>query len=1055
MEDKRRDGGTLPPASSYAGTETQAGEPVQSRRRAGGQKRKANVLFPSNTSSTPSKRVTREKNLSFHSSIHNGPLTRARQSPNSVAYVASAVAGVKLEEKPILTADAALADDERRKANEAESEALAAIEAEFEAIRSRDANSHVVPSHCGWFSWKKIHVLEERALPTFFNNKSETRTPGVYLEIRNWIVKKFHSNPNVLIELKDLSELEVGDSDAQQEVMEFLDYWGLINFHPFPQKDVAVASTDDNRTAKVDSLLDKFYRFEAIQPCPSLVPKPNIKTPTMPLGVFPTSAIAEDLVRSEGPDYHCNSCSADCSQKRYHCQTQADYDLCTDCFNSGKFGSDMSSSDFILMVPAEAPGVSSGKWTDQETLLLLEALELYKENWNEIAEHVATKTKAQCILHFVQMPIEETFLDSGEGITANSKETADPAASTNDSSVPKDDKETDEGKSRASEDQPSTSPMEETKPEDACEAKTCQETSKTENVSDMKVGEEGSTSAGTGEVKAAHKTGENIALKALREAFRAVGYFPTPGRPLSFGEVGNPVMALVVFLARLVGSDVANASARSSLKAMSSNSPGQQLATRHCFVLDDPPIDKNETGASESVVTEMVDRQTDKDIEEQINNQKEDSNTSGLSNRDLAFKKDEKNENSIPKGQRSLISENVKPAELHAENESASREVPGNIDESRNSKLAKDLPPNIVKESDDLASKADFPPSYVMGHEEETALGEHSQLSEVENVKKLSGTLTLEKDIHSHLATSGSVGEPSLPAEVSKDVDKTSDSLPHENNEQRSVISNSVREESQATEVTKDVDMVCKSLPSEKNGQQSVSSDPAGGPSLPLEAQKDVDMMSDPLSLENNEPLHPSNSVIENGTNAGENQIKDSKMDGHDCTVTKDMQDIDKLKRAAASAISAAAVKAKVLADQEEEEIRQLVASMIEKQLHKLETKLAFFNEMDSIVMRGKEQLERSRHKLFHERGLIIASRLGLPPSSSRAGPPSLPANRVAMNFANSVPRSPLNMTSIRPPILRPMGTAPPTSNPFVASPVAGSTVQPSGQDRDPSVVTK
>ncbi|XP_038721238.1 SWI/SNF complex subunit SWI3D-like isoform X2 [Tripterygium wilfordii] len=934
MEDKRR---ALPPASSSAGTGIQAGEPAQSRRRPGGQKRKLNVLSASNTLSTPSKRVTREKNLNSHSSIHNGPLTRARQSPNILAYAAS---GVKFEERPILTAEAALADDERRKASEAESKALeAALEAEFEAIKSRDANSHVVPSHCGWFSWKKINVLEECAMPTFFNNKSETQTPDVYLEIRNWILKKFHSNPNVLIESKDLSELEVGDLDSRQKVLEFLDYWGLINFHPFPQ-DVAVASTNDDRTAKIDSFPDKIYCFEAIQPCPPMVPKPklpNIRTPAMPFGVFPTSAIAEELVRPEGPavelpEYHCNSCSADCSQKRYHCQTQADYDLCTDCFNSGKFGSDMSSSDFILMVPAEAPGVSGGKWTDQETLLLLEALELYKENWNEIADHVATKTKAQCILHFVQMPIEETFLDSDEDIIASSKETADPAASTNDSSVSKDDKETDKGKSRASEDQPS--PMEETKPEDACEAKACQETSKTENLSNMKVGEQASASAGTGEVKAAHKTGENIALKALREAFGAVGYFPMPGRPLSFAEVGNPVMALVVFLARLVGSDVANASARSSLKSVSSNSPGLQLATRHCFVLDDPPVDKNEPGASESAVTDMVDRQTSKVNEEQINTQKEENSTSGLSDRDFCFKKDEKMENSIPKEQKSLISENLKPAEkLLAEKQSFSCEVvPGNIDEPRNSKLAKDPTLKIMKESDDLASKAEFPPSCVKGHEEETALGEHSQPSEVKNVEMLSDMLSLEKDIHGHLATSGSVGEPFLPAETLKDVDKASDSLPPENNERQLVISSSVMELSQPTEVTKDVDMVSKYLLSEKNGQQSVPSDPAGEPSLPLEAQKDVDMISDSLSLEKNEYLHPeaSNSVIKNGTNAGEDQIKDSKMDRHGCTETKDMQDIDKLKRAAASAISAAAVKAEVLAEQEEEEIRQLVASMIE-----------------------------------------------------------------------------------------------------------------------------
>jgi len=51
----------------------------------------------------------------------------------------------------------------------------------------------------------------------------------------------------------------------------------------------------------------------------------------------------------------------------------------------------MSSLDFVHMDSSKVPGVSGSKWTDQETLLLLEALEPYKENWNEIAEHVATK----------------------------------------------------------------------------------------------------------------------------------------------------------------------------------------------------------------------------------------------------------------------------------------------------------------------------------------------------------------------------------------------------------------------------------------------------------------------------------------------------------------------------------------------------------------------------------------------------------------------------------------------------------------------------------------
>ena len=134
------------------------------------------------------------------------------------------------------------------------------------------------------------------------------------MEIHNWIVKKFHSNPNVQIELKDLSALEVADIDAMQEVLEFLDYWGLLNFHPFPPRDSS-ANVDGDGASNKDSLLEKLFLFEAIQPHTLVVPKPNVSTPALPSGLFPKFVVAEELVRPKGPsvEYHCNSCSTDCS----------------------------------------------------------------------------------------------------------------------------------------------------------------------------------------------------------------------------------------------------------------------------------------------------------------------------------------------------------------------------------------------------------------------------------------------------------------------------------------------------------------------------------------------------------------------------------------------------------------------------------------------------------------------------------------------------------------------------------------------------------------------
>lgn len=50
-------------------------------------------------------------------------------------------------------------------------------------------------------------------------------------------------------------------------------------------------------------------------------------------------------------------------------------------------------------------------WTDQETLLLLEGLELYNEDWNQIADHVGTRTREQCVVRFLQLPIEDNYLE--------------------------------------------------------------------------------------------------------------------------------------------------------------------------------------------------------------------------------------------------------------------------------------------------------------------------------------------------------------------------------------------------------------------------------------------------------------------------------------------------------------------------------------------------------------------------------------------------------------------------------------------------------------------
>lgn len=66
---------------------------------------------------------------------------------------------------------------------------------------------------------------------------------------------------------------------------------------------------------------------------------------------------------------------------------------------------------------------------------------------------------------------------------------------------------------------------------------------------------------------------------------------------------------------------------------------------------------------------------------------------------------------------------------------------------------------------------------------------------------------------------------------------------------------------------------------------------------------------------------------------SGTVEVKDSVDGRKDPLKIKNDLDIDKIKRAAVTALSAAAVKAKYLADQEEDQIRLLTTALIEKQV--------------------------------------------------------------------------------------------------------------------------
>jgi SWI/SNF related-matrix-associated actin-dependent regulator of chromatin subfamily C len=77
----------------------------------------------------------------------------------------------------------------------------------------------------------------------------------------------------------------------------------------------------------------------------------------------------------------------------------------------------MFSGDFVKLSSVGSGGNAHGSgngdaWTDQEILHLLEAVEMFDDDWFAIEAHVGTRSAQQCIRKFLELPIEDPYLSS-------------------------------------------------------------------------------------------------------------------------------------------------------------------------------------------------------------------------------------------------------------------------------------------------------------------------------------------------------------------------------------------------------------------------------------------------------------------------------------------------------------------------------------------------------------------------------------------------------------------------------------------------------------------
>lgn len=184
----------------------------------------------------------------------------------------------------------------------------------------------------GWFNWSQIHQLERLGLPEFFSGKNKLKTPEIYKEHRNFIISKYRENPSRLLKIEDVQGLLTGDETGIVRVFDFLDHWGLINyqvvsdFSRFLSPSSGGVEEGPNGSLQLvpstKPALANLFQFDSPRTAPTKLLSPNPFPPTnVPLATLVENVLQESL---SGPDveYHCNSCQADCSKRRYHCQKQ-------------------------------------------------------------------------------------------------------------------------------------------------------------------------------------------------------------------------------------------------------------------------------------------------------------------------------------------------------------------------------------------------------------------------------------------------------------------------------------------------------------------------------------------------------------------------------------------------------------------------------------------------------------------------------------------------------------------------------------------------------------
>ena len=263
---------------------------------------------------------------------------------------------------------------------------------------TEQANHIIIPSYSAWFDYNSVHAVERRALPEFFNGKNKSKTPEVYLAYRNFMVDTYRLNPTEYLTVTACRRNLAGDVCAIMRVHAFLEQWGLVNYQV--DADARPTPMGPPSTSHFHVLVDTPSGIQPLNPARATIGSGLSNNNSVSNQILSMKDAEVKVEPSESKDKATPTSSAAPGG-----DSLTNFGLKTDQYAKKN-----------AFVSSKGAATISRDWNDQEILLLLEGIEMYKDDWNKVCEHVGSRTQDECILQFLRLPIEDPYLEDGSAV---------------------------------------------------------------------------------------------------------------------------------------------------------------------------------------------------------------------------------------------------------------------------------------------------------------------------------------------------------------------------------------------------------------------------------------------------------------------------------------------------------------------------------------------------------------------------------------------------------------------------------------------------------------